>query len=72
MVKPMHLPLSISDVSLWLAVTAIILILTSEVLFYSPKYAVYFKINKKLLRLAALGCGLAFLTTVVLRAFQSL
>jgi hypothetical protein len=68
----MHFPLSISDVSLWLAVAAIILILTSEILFYSPKYAVYFRMDKKLLRLTALGCGVAFLVTVVIRAFQLL
>lgn len=68
----MNFPLSLSDVSLWLAVTSVILILTSELLFSSPKYSVYFKIDKKRLRLAALGCGLAFLSTVMMRAFQPL
>jgi hypothetical protein len=33
---------------------------------------VYFRIEKKRLRLAALGCGLAFLATVMMRAFQPL
>jgi hypothetical protein len=66
----MHFPLTVSDLGLWLAVTAVILILTSELLFSSPKYSVYFKVDKNRLRYAALGCGLAFLFTVVLRAFQ--
>jgi hypothetical protein len=66
----MHFPLTVSDLGLWLAVTAAILILTSELLFSSPKYSVYFKVEKNRLRYAALGCGLAFLFTVVLRAFQ--
>ena len=64
----MYFPLSIENVGLWLAVTAVILILTSEVLFSSPKYSVHFKVEKKRLRLAALGCGLAFLVTVLTRA----
>jgi hypothetical protein len=68
----MQFPLSLSDISLWLAVTAVILILTTELLFSSPKYSVYFKMEKKRLRLAALGCGLAFLATVVIRAFHPL
>ncbi len=63
----MLFPLSISDLSLWLAVTAVILLFTSELLFSSPKYSVYFRIEKKRLRLAALGCGLAFLATVLIR-----
>jgi len=68
----MQFPLSLSDISLWLAITAVILILTSELLCSSPKYSVYFRIEKKRLRLAALGCGLAFLTTVVMRIFHPL
>jgi hypothetical protein len=66
----MRFPLTVSDLGLWLAVTAVILILTSELLFSSPKYSAYFKVEKNRLRYAALGCGLAFLVTVVLRAFQ--
>ena len=66
----MEIQLSLSDISLWLAVTAFILIFTSEILISSPKYAVYFKVDKTRLRLAALGCGLAFLITVVIRAFR--
>jgi len=66
----MQFPLTLSDISLWLAVTAVILILTSELLCSSPKYSVYFRMEKKRFRLAAIGCGLAFLTTVVIRAFR--
>lgn len=66
----MQVPLSLSDISLWLAVSALILIFTSEILISSPKYAVYFKVDKTRLRLAAIGCGLAFLVTVVIRAFR--
>jgi Ni,Fe-hydrogenase I cytochrome b subunit len=66
----MYFPLSLSDISLWLAVTAIILLVTSELLYSSPEYAARVMIDKKLLRLIALGCGLAFLVTVVMRVFQ--
>jgi hypothetical protein len=66
----MYFPLSISNIGLWLAVTAVILILTSEVLFSSPKYSMYFKIEKNRLRYAALACGIAFLITVALRVVQ--
>jgi hypothetical protein len=62
--------LTASDISLWLAVTAIILLITSELLYSSPEYAAHLRIDKKRLRLVALGCGLAFLVTVVMRVFQ--
>jgi hypothetical protein len=68
----MHFPLSLWDVSLWLAVTAVILLLTSEVLGSAPVISAYFRIEKKRLRLASLGCGLAFLVTVLIRAFQTI
>lgn len=63
--------LSLWDVGLWLAVTSLILILTSELLISSPKYSGYFMIDKTRLRIAALGCGLGFLVTVLVRAFQT-
>ncbi len=66
----MRFMLTASDISLWLAVTAIILLITSEILYSSPEYASHLRIEKKRLRLVALGCGLGFLVTVVLRAFQ--
>jgi hypothetical protein len=66
----MSLPLSISDISLWLAATAIILLVTSELLFSYPKLSMHMLIEKKQLRLIALGCGLGFLATVIMRIFQ--
>jgi len=66
----MNLPLSMSDISLWLAATAIILLVTSELLFTLPKFSMRLNIDKKQLRLVALGCGLGFLVTVVMRVFQ--
>ncbi len=66
----MNFPLSLSDISLWLAITAIILLITSELLYSSPEYSARIAINKKLLRLVALGLGIGFLATVVMRIFQ--
>jgi hypothetical protein len=66
----MNFPLSLSDISLWLAITAIILLITSELLYSSPEYSARIAINKKLLRLVALGVGIGFLATVVMRIFQ--
>lgn len=66
----MIFPLSLSDISLWLAVTAIILLLTSELLYSSKEYSARIAINKKLLRFVALGVGMSFLVTVVMRIFQ--
>jgi hypothetical protein len=65
----MSLPLSIPDISLWLAATAIILLVTSELLFSYPKLSMHLLIEKKQLRLTALGCGIGFLVTVVMRIF---
>jgi hypothetical protein len=66
----MNFPLSLSDISLWLAVTAIILLITSELLYSLPEYSARIMINKKRLRLVAIGVGIAFLATVVMRVFQ--
>ena len=66
----MILPLSLSDVSLWLAVTAIILLITSELLYSLPEISARIMIDKTRFRLVALGCGLGFLVTVFLRVFQ--
>ncbi len=66
----MRFALTASDISLWLAVTAIILLITSELLYSSPEYSARIRFEKKRLRLVALGCGLAFLVTVVMRIFQ--
>lgn len=65
----MAFPLSTWDISLWIAVTAIILLITSELLAsYSDRFG-DFAIDKTRLRIAALVLGLAFMVTVVLRAF---
>jgi hypothetical protein len=66
----MNFPLSLSDVSLWLAVMAIILLITSELLYSSPKYSARIAIDKKRLRIVALVLGLGFLVTVVMRVFE--
>lgn len=66
----MSFSLSLSDISLWLAVTAIILLITSELLYSLPEVSARIMIDKKRLRLVALGCGLGFLVTVLMRVFQ--
>jgi hypothetical protein len=66
----MNFPLSLSDISLWLAATAIILLIASELLRSSPKYSARIAIDKRLLRLVALGLGVGFLITVLMRIFQ--
>jgi hypothetical protein len=66
----MRFPLSISDIGLWLAVTAIILLVTSELLSSSTGKLGNVAVEKKRLRIAALTLGLGFMATVVLRIFQ--
>lgn len=66
----MRFPLSISDVGLWLAVTAIILLVTSELLSSSTGRLGNVAVEKKRLRIAALALGLGFMATVVMRVFQ--
>jgi len=63
----MRFPLSVSDIGLWLAVTAIILLVTSELLSSSTGRLANIAIEKKRLRLVALALGLGFLATVVMR-----
>lgn len=62
----MFFPLTASDFSLWLAVVAVILILTSELLFATPDFAAKIAFDKNMLRTIAFGCGLGFLATVVM------
>ncbi len=61
----MQFPLSLSDISLWIAIMAMILLVSSELLV-SERFG-QFLINKKRLRLAALVLGVAFMGTVMLR-----
>jgi len=64
----MNFPLSFWDISLWLAVTAIILLITSELI--SPHYGkTNILINRKRLRNAALTIGILFLITVAIRIY---
>jgi len=62
----MSFPLGVWDISLWLAITAIILLVTSELL--SPYYGrINVYINRKRLRNAALAVSILFLATLVIR-----
>lgn len=61
----MYLPLSLSDISLWLAAMALILLVTSELLYTMPDYSSRVIIDKKLLRIVALGCGIGFIATII-------
>lgn len=59
-----NFPLSLSDISLWLAAMAIILLIASELSVPSNML-----INKKRLKLVALILGLGFMVTVIMRIF---
>jgi len=64
----MQIPLSFWDISLWLAVTSIILLITAELI--SPYYGqTNLLINKKKLKKAALITGILFLITVAIRIY---
>ncbi len=65
----MALLLSLSDLSLWTAVTAIILLVSSEIL--SPYYGrTEMVINYRRLRIMGLVIGFIFLVTVIFRVYQ--
>lgn len=65
----MNFPLSSWDISLWLAVTAIILLITSELV--SPYHGkANLLINKKRLKRAALIVSILFLMTVVIQIYE--
>jgi len=62
----MNFPLTFWDMSLWLVVTAIILLATSELL--SPYYGrTGIALDKRKLRMIALVMGILFMGTVVVR-----
>jgi len=64
----MQFPLTFWDISLWLAVTAIILLATSELI--SPHYGqTSLIIEKRRLRQAALILGILFMITVIVRIY---
>lgn len=65
----MSFPLGVWDISLWLAITAIILLVTSELL--SPYYGrINVYINRKRLRNAALAVSILFMATVVVKIME--
>lgn len=64
----MNFPLTVPDIGLLLGVIAIVLLVTSELLYASPSYAARIALDKRMLRLIAIIAGAAFLVTVLLRA----
>lgn len=68
----MQFPLSISDIGLWIAVMAIILLLTSELISAYSGYFGDFAIDKTRIRLVALILGAAFTVTVMLQVITPL
>jgi len=66
----MNFPMTMSDISLWLAVMAIILLITSELISSATGYAGNIVLERKRLRLIALGLGTGFIITVIMRIFQ--
>jgi len=66
----MSFPLSTSDIGLWLSITAIILLVTSELLSSPTTYLSDIVIERTRLRLVAIGVGMAFMFTVLMRIFQ--
>jgi len=63
----LQFPFSMSDISLWIAVMAIILLVTSELISPYSEHFGDFVIDKTRLRLVALILGAAFMVTVLLR-----
>jgi len=62
----MQFPLSFWDISLWLAITAIILLISAEML--SPYYGkINIRIDRKRLRNVAFVVSILFLVTVAVR-----
>lgn len=65
----MQIPFTISDISLILAIAAIILMITTEL--SSPHYGLTnLTINKKKLKNVALATGTLFLVTVAIRIYS--
>ena len=64
----MQIPLDFWNVSLWLAVTAIILLITAQLISAYQGEATIL-IEKRRLRNAALATGVLFLVTVAIRVY---
>ncbi len=67
----MQFVLTMNDITMWLAVMTIILLVTSELLS-SFTYYDKIAINRRLFRHAALILGMGFMITVILRFYQGL
>jgi hypothetical protein len=65
-----NIPLSLYSISLWLAATALVLLLTSEMITLLPEYSRRTLINKKFLRVLGIGCGFAFVVVVIIQVFN--
>ena len=63
----MYFPLSLFDIGLWIAVTAIIVLITSELISPYSEHFGDFVIEKTRLRLVALLLGASFVVIVLLR-----
>lgn len=61
----MNLPFSFTEIHIWLAFSAIVLLFTSEVITHYK--GLTFILNKKRFRFAALVLGILFAITIVLR-----
>jgi len=68
----MAFPLSLFDFGLWLASTAIVLLITTEVLVQYMETLGNVVLERKRLRLVALGLSFAFVVIVIIRSFQQL
>ena len=68
----MEIPLTISDIGLWLAIMSIILLITSELLSSTSTYSRNIPIDKKKLRTLAQALGAGFMVTVIMRVFQTI
>ena len=63
----MTFALSMSDISLWLAVTAIILLITVELIYSQPGLSGRMFVDRSRFRLIAYGFGIALLFIVIVR-----
>ena len=64
----MQFPLTFSDITLWLAITSIILLATSELI--SPYYGkTNLIIEKNRLRIVALTIGILFILMIVIQIY---
>jgi hypothetical protein len=63
----MNFPLTLFDISVWLAITTIILLITSELLNFSPEYSSKIPVDKTRMRFAGIGVGIAFVITVAIQ-----